>query len=639
MPDPCTSRPENGAPRAPTSFVSNTTGKEPGDSKRLDPMDVYMESASQRVSARRLPRVVASALKLTWQASRRGFLVAAGLQVLGALMVSALVVVGKLALDAILGAGGSGVGKLIPVVVLLALVTAVGAAASTLQQQQQRLLGEEVALAAWRRLLDVTGRVGLEFYESPKFYDQLQRVQTNAIVQPITVTTSVFGLIGGAFGTVGLLGVLLYIQPLLVPVLLLAGIPNVLLSRKASRTEFRFITEATPIYRAREYLRTVLTGRDEAKEVRAFGAECALRSRHDDRSREYLGALRSHVRVRQAYALGGVATSTIALVLTLGLLVWLLSEGRIGLADAGAAALGIRLLSGGLDRVFQSMGGLFQSSVFLSDLERFLNLAVVADGQGSGVASTFRRRITVDGVSYTYPGSTEPALDGVNLHIDAGEVVAIVGENGSGKTTLAKLIAGLYPPSTGRIAWDDVDIAELEPADVRRGVAVIFQDFVRYQLTALENIGLGDPEHAEDEAAVRAAARQAGAADFLERLPNGYSTILSKEYAGGRDLSIGQWQRVALARALRRDAPLVILDEPSAALDPRAEHELFTDVRATLQGRSALLISHRYSTVRSADRIYVMQSGRIIEAGTHDSLMATAGLYSELFSLQARAYR
>jgi len=589
---------------------------------------------------RRLPRVVAGALRLTWQASRRGFLAAAALQLVGALSITLLVVVGQLALSAILSAqsGAAGTGSLLLVVVLLAIVTAAGSAATTLQTQQQRLLSEEVSIGAWRRLLDVTGRVELELYESPQFYDQLQRVQTNALTRPMTVTTAVFGLIGGGAGTVGLLAVLFTIDPLLVPVLVLAGIPSVLLSRRASSLEFRFATAVAPIFRVRQYLRTVLTGRDEAKEVRAFGAENALRSRHDGRSERYLSQLRRHVRIRQAYALAGVATTTAALVIALALLVWFLSLGRISLADAGAAALGIRLLSSRLDQLFKSVGNLFESSVFLEDLDRFLGLAVVTAGPGTGTPPALRRAISVEGVCYTYPGSAEPVLHDVSLRVGAGEVVAIVGENGSGKTTLAKLIAGLYRPTAGTIRWDGVDTDHLEPADVRRGVAVIFQDFVRYQLSALENIGLGDPEHVEDETAVRAAARRAGAAPFLERLPVGYSTILSKEFADGQDLSGGQWQRVALARALRRDAPLVILDEPSSALDPRAEQALFGDVRATLEGRSALLISHRYSTVRMADRIYVMQHGQIVEAGSHESLMATDGLYAELFSLQARAY-
>lgn len=607
---------------------------------RIDPLSLHLEAGQRRLSPRKLPRVVGAALRLTWQASHRGFLIAAFLQIVGALSISAVVVVGQLALTAILDGqrGSTDVGRLAVVVVLLAVVTAVGSAAATFQQQQQRLLSEEVSVSAWRRLLDVTGRVELEYYETPHFYDQLQRVQSHALLRPITVTMAVFGLIGSAAGTVGLLLVLLIIDPLLVPVLILAGVPSVLLARRASRLEFRFAAATSSVNRAREYLRAVLTGRDEAKEVRAFGAEGALRARHDDRSARLLSALRRHVRRRQSYALAGVATTALALGLSLVMLVWFLSIGRITLADAGAAALGIRLLSSRLDQLFHSVAGLFESSVFLEDLDQFLGLAAATEVPGRGRQPTLRQGIVVHNVCYTYPGGTEPVLREVNLNIGAGEVVAIVGENGSGKTTLAKLIAGLYPPGSGRITWDGIDVGELAPPDARRSVAIIFQDFVHYQLSALENIGLGDPDRIDDEAAARAAARRAGAARFLERLPDGYSTILSKEFAGGHELSTGQWQRVALARALRRDAPLVILDEPSSALDPRAEQALFADVRAMLEGRSALLISHRYSTVRAADRIFVMSQGRIVEAGSHEALMALGGLYAELFAMQARAY-
>lgn len=607
----------------------------------VDPLALRLEAARHRVGLHALPRIVAGALRLTWEASHRGFLLAAGLQIVGALSAVALVVVGQLALDVLLALDRvpPGPATVAAVVAALAVVTAIGSANATLQQQQQRLLGEQVSLVTWRRLLDVTGRVPLDCFESPGFYDQLQRIQTNALIRPVTVTTGAFGLLGGAAGIGGLLAVLLTIDPLLVPALLLAGVPALLLSRRSSAREFAFAAEVSPTYRARDYLRRVLTGRDEAKEVRAFGTERTLRARHDTHSAGYVTALRRHVRVRQAYALGGVAATATALAASLALLVWFLSIGRISLAEAGAAVLGIRMLSGRLDQSFQAIGGLVESSIFLDDLDRFLGLATVTERPGTGDAPTLRRAVVAEGVSYTYPGADRPALRDVDVTIGAGEIIAVVGENGSGKTTLAKLLAGLHAPTSGTIRWDGVDTAELEPADVRRGVSVIFQDFVRYRLSALENIGLGDPDHHDDGEAARAAAYRAGAAAYLERLPRGYETILSKEYAGGTELSLGQWQRVALARALRRDAPLVILDEPSSALDPRAEQALFADVRATLEGRAAVLVSHRYSTVRTADRIYVMREGRIVESGSHDALMAQGGLYAELFTLQARAYR
>lgn len=603
-------------------------------------LELGVPLGQKRARASRLVRAVTVSLRLTWRASPGGFIAAAVLQLVGALSTTGLIVVGKLAIDAVVAVpGGGGLQpRLVEAIVLLAVLSALGSSAGALQAQQQRLLGEQVSVVAWRSILDVTGRVELETFESPRFYDHLRRVEDNALTQPTTVTAALFGLLGGVVGVVGLLAALLTIAPLIVPVLLLAGIPTLLISRRASRLEFDFVARITAAYRARHYLREVLTGREEAKEIRAFGAERALRGRHDERSVGLISQIVRHVKVRQAYALASVATTAVGLVLALGLLIWLLALGRITVADAGATILAIRLLSSSLDTVLQSVGGLFESGVFLDDLAGFLALAGEMPPATGGPPRPLRAEVVVDQVSYRYPGSSSDVLQDVSLSVRRGEVIAIVGENGSGKTTLAKLMAGLYSPSGGTIRWDGVDTADIEPTELRRGVAVIFQDFVRYQLTALENIGLGDPDDSQDLPAAEAAAEQAGAAEFLSRLPNGYETVLSKEYEEGTDLSLGQWQRVALARALRRDAPLVILDEPSAALDPRAEQALFSDIRGTLRGRSAVLISHRFSTVRSADRIYVMRDGAVAEAGSHDELMRHDGLYAELFTLQASGY-
>ena len=248
------------------------------------------------------------------------------------------------------------------------------------------------------------------------------------------------------------------------------------------------------------------------------------------------------------------------------------------------------------------------------------------------------QRLAAEAVTFAYPGAARPSLLDVDVEIRAGEIIALVGENGSGKTTLAKVLCGLYEPSGGAVTWDGADLATLDPAAVRQQLTVIFQDFVRYSLTLRENITLGRPEAAEDEERMLRAAGLADVSRIAARLDDGFDTRLGREFGRSLDLSGGQWQRVALARAFFRDAPFLVLDEPTAALDARAEHDLFQRIRALAAGRSVLLITHRFGNVRSADRIYVLHRGKVVEQGSHDDLMSQHGRYADLFTLQASAY-
>jgi ATP-binding cassette subfamily B protein len=577
--------------------------------------------------------LVVDAAREVRRADPSGTAIAAALQIVGAVAALGVVGSGKLALDAVLTPEAAGP-ELPIAMALLALTTALVGSVGVLQAQQQRLLGERVSQRVWLRILDVTRRVDLLTYETSGFATRLERVQQNVVSRPLAVTSALLGLSGGLIGAVSMSMWLIAVQPLLLPILLAAGVPAVLVSRRASRLEFEFVGEVTPLVRRRFYLRELLSQRRYAAELRAFGSGSRLAAIHGELDRSFVARLRTHVRRRQVLALLSTLGVGVALALALLAIVALVRAGRLTLAEAGAAAIAVRLLSGQLHAVFGAVGSLQESAPFLADLQAFVSAAPA--GSMSGTTRPLTDALVLDSVEFRYPQRQEAALSGVDLRIGAGEVVALVGENGSGKTTLAKIVAGLYEPDEGQLRWDG---AAVPAGDVRASVSVVFQDFVRYQMPVRDNVTIADPEQDDSDPGVVSAVERAGFGETLRQLPDGLDTMLGRELDEGTDLSGGQWQRLALARALFRDRPLIVLDEPTAALDPRAEHALFRDVRAVLDGRAALLISHRFSSVRLADRIYVLDSGQVVESGTHDELIAQAGRYAELYTLQSAAYR
>ena len=623
--------------------MADARPEDSGRPKPFDRQEYFLTAKRSPKSMRGLVRVARSAVRVAWSASPRLFAACALAQLVVAILLGVQVLMGKLALDAILDAAstdGSVRDAIAPLVGLVA-AGAVGSLVGTFQGLAQRVLGEQVRRTTLDDTLAVTTAVDLETFESPEFFDDLQRVQTNALVQPLTLSQGLVGSIGGVLGIGGLTVALLAIEPLVVPLLFASALPLWLLSRASGKLEFAFNVAQTPGNRLRLYLVYTLTGREQAKEMRAFGLGPSLRRRWERSYEVYLGALRRHVRRRLLLAIAGTLATVVVTSAAFALLVSVVLSDRIGLADAGAAVLAIRLLSTRIEQFVRGLTAHFESSMFLEDLHRFLARAPAVTTDESGAVEDVApfEELVVEDVRFAYPHSEGEALQGVSMRIRAGEVVALVGENGSGKTTLAKLLGALFAPTSGRILWDGVDVRDLDRRALRRRIGVIFQDFVRYQLSARENIGFGRVEAVGDTAAIEHAARQAGADEYLERLPEGYETVLGKEFAGGYDLSLGQWQRIALARAFFREAPLLVLDEPTASLDAKAEHELFEHVQALAHGRSVLLISHRFSTVKSADRIYVLHAGEIVEEGTHDELLARGGRYAELFHMQAAAYR
>ena len=592
-----------------------------------------------RVRPWELPRLIARATNLAWRAAPRELARCGLLQAAGGIAVAIQLALGRTVIEAVVDDTGESLRDVLPSLLGLAAVTAVATASSAILVERQQVLAALVERHVQDRILDVVADVDLGSFESPAFHDRLRRATVNASERSWLVSQAIVALVA-ALVTLGALAIVLVrIEPLLLAGVLVAYVPVHLATTRNSRASYEFNYWMTTPDRERSYLWSVLLGRAAVKEVRLFGSAAWLRDRYDRlydlRIEEFKALTRRRLR-RSLIAHGGMIVLT-ALGVSV-LISWALS-GRITAAEAGIAAVALQQLGLRLRTVGGNAGTLHESSLFLADVTTFLEMPTERSVAATPVEVPERfEHLAVDGVSFTYPGTDAEVLRDVSLEIRAGEVVALVGANGSGKTTLAKLLCGFYGPDRGRILWDGHDVAAYDLHSLRRRIAAVFQDYVRFELSGKHNIGLGDTTRIEDDLAIHLAARAAGADDVLGGLPFGYDTRLSREYEDGVDLSIGEWQRVALARAFFRDAPFLVLDEPTASLDAHAEHELFDAMRDLQRGRAVLLISHRFSTVRSADRIYVLDRGRIIEAGTHTELMARRGRYAEMFTLQAAAY-
>jgi ATP-binding cassette, subfamily B, bacterial len=483
--------------------------------------------------------------------------------------------------------------------------------------------------------------IDLEYYENPQYQNTLHRAQREASYRPVLIINSLAQIAQNAISLAGIAWLLLAFHWSIVPLLLVAVVPGVLVRIYYSDAQYKLDRKVTPRERQSEYYYYVMASIDLAKEVRIFGLGKTVRSRYQALRKEIRG-LRLKAEINNS--IWSTLAQVVSVVVIYGLFALIAYRTLQGNQTLGDLVMFFQAAQRGesfLRWLLLGLARLYENNLFLSNLYEFLDLEkhVKEPDEPLKVPTPIQKGIQFENVSFSYPGSSRTVLKDINFSVKAGEIIALVGENGAGKTTLVKLLCRLYDPSGGKIKIDHTDLRQYQSTDLRRQIGVVFQDYAHYDLPASDNIWFGGVHHPKDMAKIRGAARLSDVDDVISGLKKGYDTVLGNMFENGEELSIGQWQKVAIARAFFRDSQVLILDEPTSALDPKAEYEFFLKMRKLLNNRTALLISHRMSTVRMADRIYVIQDGRIVENGTHEELIEAAGTYAQLFEQQAQNYR
>jgi ATP-binding cassette subfamily B protein len=587
------------------------------------------------------------ALRLVWETNRR-LAVFFGLLTLVAGALPALIAwVGQLIIDGVVAAlefppagRGEALEQVYWLVGLEALIVATLAAAQRGITTCQSLLRAQLGHKVNTLILEKALTLSLSHFEDDEFYDRLTRARREASTRPLSLVTRSFGLAQNAISLASFAILLIQFSPWTVAILAIAGLPAFLAEAKFSGDAFRLFRWRSPETRRQMYLETVLAREDYAKEVQLFGLGPLLLERYRAIFRKLYAEDRRLTIRRDTW---GLALGLLGTIIFYGAYAWIAAAAVAGQITLGQMTMYLLVFKQGQSAVaaiLAAIGGMYEDNLYLSNLYEYLEQPVAAPGGDATAGPDPGDGIRFEDVSFTYPGSAHPALAGVDLHLPPGSSLAIVGENGSGKTTLIKLLTRLYEPDEGRVVIDGLSVERWDPAALRRRIAVIFQDYARYQLLLGENIGAGDVEHFDTEPRWQSAAAKGLATDFIDRLPLGYETQLGRWFKDGQELSGGQWQKVALSRAfMRDDADILVLDEPTAAMDAAAEAQVFEHFRSMAAERMVILISHRFSTVRHASQILVLSEGRIIERGDHRSLIAADGVYARLFELQAAGYR
>ncbi|MBB5375876.1 ATP-binding cassette subfamily B protein [Deinococcus metalli] len=577
-------------------------------------------------------------LALVWRASPRHSVAYALTTLASSALPAANLYIGKLLLDEVARAAQGSVtyAALLTLLAVQVSLVVLGSLLSTVGNAAQQLLGDSLQHAVTRRILDKASDLSVEAFENAETYDRLQQAYREVGTRPLGVATQLVGL-AGALVTLASVGALMaQLGVWVLPLVILAALPGVIVSNRFGVENYRMLRWQTHDARVQNYLGSLLTSDTLVKEVRLFGFETYLLTRWRD---YYLGFRRQLVdiiRRRSAWGFGAALLSALLIGLASALILRRAAAGQISVGDFSVFILGITQVQGTVSGLLNGVSGIYQNLLYMRNLFDFLELPTRDLDAGETWTGPIET-IEFQDVGFRYPLTTRDVLRGVTFRVVRGQALALVGENGAGKTTLVKLLTMLFEPSSGVILLNGQDARRFSPRSVQRQMSIIFQDFGQYQMSARENVGLAEVERLTDVAGVQGAVQQAGAA-FVDTLPDGLDTPLGRLFQGGRQLSGGQWQRLALARLYFRGASVLVFDEPTAALDAKAEFETIQALREHAGERITLLISHRFSTVRLADQIVVLDGGVITESGTHAELMALGERYAALYTLQASGY-
>ena len=586
------------------------------------------------------------AVNLVWTTSHTLTIILAILTLVAGLLPAAVAYIGKLIVDAVVATRNStlqeNLNTSLPLMyvgfeaVAVALLAGSQRGLSIAQSLLRVLLGQRVNVLIIEKALTLD----LSQFEDSEFYDKMTNARREASSRPLSLVNRTFGLVQNALSLLTYGALLINFSAWAVVVLILAAVPAFVAETRFAGQAFRLFRWRAPETRQQRYLETLVAREDFAKEVKLYQLGEMLLGRYRSLFDQLYGEDRDLTIKRGfwSYLLGLLSTATFYIAYA-----WIVIEtvvGRISLGDMTMYLTVFRQGQTTFSSALTSIGGMYEDNLYLSNLYEFLEEEVPIRYGRAIKGTNPQDGIRFENVSFTYPGSTTPALKSISLHLKPGEKLAIVGENGSGKTTLIKLLTRLYTPESGRILLDGLNLEEWDLDELRRRIGVIFQNFVRYQFTVGENIGVGDVEKLEDEKAWEIAAEKGMAQPFIERLPDGFTTQLGRWFKNGQELSGGQWQKIALSRAfMRNSADILVLDEPTSAIDSQAEYEIFDRFRNLTKDKMVVLISHRFSTVRMADKIVVIEQGEVLETGTHEELLQANGRYATLFSLQAQGYR